>query len=991
MSTKKKIAGMITLSVIVIVAALLASTAGWAATIVKAQDDTPGQPTGLAATSVAYDAVTIAWDDPADDSITGYKILRRNRDTDAPGVFQSIDDDTGTTDTSYTDTTVEPDTRYVYRVQALNGSSESPTSSYVNVETPWATPERPTDLSATNVSHDAVDLNWDNPNDVSINGYQILRRSRDGDEYGDGQGVPAFVPVTDDTGTAATAYRDTTVEPRTRYVYRVVAINEHGSSPRSTYLNVETEEEPSDNQQQEEQNDPPDDQAPAKPTGLTLSQTTFDSATFSWDNSGDDSITHHKVQRKKSADTTWSTINPNHNGNAYADTNLDSGVTYQYRVIAVNAQGDSDPSDSIDATTLQRPVGSAITLVSILPPTPEPEAVIAMSQVSDPEPPEFDKWYAALTVGSNGDDAGYRNGQYGSLTPNSFELDGQTYNISAIWYSGTGNTRTLTMDVDRRLPNNLVLVVHNRVHPVSGSRWSSGRHRWSNAQPASYRDGWTLETFLTTMFPQSATAQLTVGYAANPSANTEYWGYNASTGNRMGSISPQRLTFNGATQSEIQMLRAVQGPSNTSLELRSAGPIIPIDTPLYVTINGTTFSTADALHGSTHSWRWDNVSNPFPRTDGAATTIRFSVNPPVERTPDPARPQVSVYYQPGDSEILVNWTHPTSPPGDIQNWTVELVDSSSDFAVESTEYLNRNANSLTMPTLTYHGIHRIWVKPRINGNDERYGGFAAVYLNANPVVAQQYLSPPVMRTPQRQSWSRDTTDNICKQSIQVRAHNPDGHHLYIQWQDSDGDVTTHDLGIGTDTTLNMKHGYHYVRAKLVDEDADPDRHSGWGQVKQILIEASPSTSCGSVPSTVTNFEHWEHLKPLRYDAQNNPYREPSDSWTVSWDTPSNHGEHPITHYSIGDTIGNDCSGPRWPHQRMSVHTLEAVTKARADAGIKETSRRYEFVYKNYKTNPNYNPDADDNDEDDDDNEFIDFSLSATNAKGESACTASNER
>ena len=35
-------------------------------------------PTGLSAAAVSHDTVTLTWDDPQDDAITGYVILRRD-------------------------------------------------------------------------------------------------------------------------------------------------------------------------------------------------------------------------------------------------------------------------------------------------------------------------------------------------------------------------------------------------------------------------------------------------------------------------------------------------------------------------------------------------------------------------------------------------------------------------------------------------------------------------------------------------------------------------------------------------------------------------------------------------------------------------------------------------------------------------------------------------------------------------------------------------
>ena len=216
------------------VAAVLAQTTGGGAWALPSEP--PERPTGLEATSVAHDAVSIAWDDPGDSSISGYEILRRNRDTDALGVFTAIEENTGTADTAYIDASVTASTRYVYRVKAVNSAGESPQSSYVNVDTPAGPPPpaRPAGLEATSVAHDAVSIAWDDPGDSSISGYEILRRNRDTDALG------VFTAIEENTGTADTAYIDASVTASTRYVYRVKAVNSAGESPRSSYVNVDT-------------------------------------------------------------------------------------------------------------------------------------------------------------------------------------------------------------------------------------------------------------------------------------------------------------------------------------------------------------------------------------------------------------------------------------------------------------------------------------------------------------------------------------------------------------------------------------------------------------------------------------------------------------------------------------------------------------------------------------------------------------------------------
>ena len=79
----------------------------------------PDKPTGLSATA-SHDAITLTWDDPGDDSITGYVILRRLRYDDPSGHFDELVADTGTAAITYTDDTVKANTHYTYRIKAIN-------------------------------------------------------------------------------------------------------------------------------------------------------------------------------------------------------------------------------------------------------------------------------------------------------------------------------------------------------------------------------------------------------------------------------------------------------------------------------------------------------------------------------------------------------------------------------------------------------------------------------------------------------------------------------------------------------------------------------------------------------------------------------------------------------------------------------------------------------------------------------------------------------
>ena len=134
--------------------------------------------------------------------------------------------------------------RMAARHRRYHGANVPLPSSTNEAQAQSSTPAKPTGLTAQPVSHNSVTLAWDDPEDSSITGYQVLRRPLDLDEYGDGLGSAEFVAVVDDTGTSATTYTDTSVAARTRYVYRVKARNAQGLGGASNDADAETAEDP---------------------------------------------------------------------------------------------------------------------------------------------------------------------------------------------------------------------------------------------------------------------------------------------------------------------------------------------------------------------------------------------------------------------------------------------------------------------------------------------------------------------------------------------------------------------------------------------------------------------------------------------------------------------------------------------------------------------------------------------------------------------------
>ena len=222
----------------VVAAVALAATAAVPAAASDGTDPPPpAVPTGLAA-QTSHDAVTLSWDDPGDDTISGYVILRRDKAIHPQGTFETVATNTATADTAYVDLNVRAGRRYVYRIQAINPAGTSDRSRWARAYTPGPRPSpqrpaRPTGLSSQ-ASHDTVTLSWDDPGDPAVSGYVILRRDKDIHNRG------TFHTINPDTGDADTTYTDATAEPERRYIYRIKAINTAGYSKTSTYHRTDT-------------------------------------------------------------------------------------------------------------------------------------------------------------------------------------------------------------------------------------------------------------------------------------------------------------------------------------------------------------------------------------------------------------------------------------------------------------------------------------------------------------------------------------------------------------------------------------------------------------------------------------------------------------------------------------------------------------------------------------------------------------------------------
>ena len=226
------------------------SSGPWTAEVTqRVKNNPPEAPTGLNASEVSDSSVTLSWTAPTSAGITGYRVLR-GADADSLTV---IVDDTGAIDTEHLDTGVEAETSYVYAVIALSPDGSSPRSATVSATTPappdqGATQQRsetnpgaPAGLLARATSNQ-VTLEWDDPGDDSITGYQVWRGPK-------ASGLKVLVA---DTGSGDNRYLDDTVTAETTYHYAINAINASGTGQQSDTVSATTQAPPQLQQRDEQ-------------------------------------------------------------------------------------------------------------------------------------------------------------------------------------------------------------------------------------------------------------------------------------------------------------------------------------------------------------------------------------------------------------------------------------------------------------------------------------------------------------------------------------------------------------------------------------------------------------------------------------------------------------------------------------------------------------------------------------------------------------------
>ncbi len=324
----------------------------WRETTAQVQQPLPAAPNLTGTPLTPEGQVMLVWQDPSDDSITGYQILR-GPDADSLAV---IEEDTGSSATIYTDTSPAAGQTHTYAVKARNAAGLSPLSNTVTATMP---PAAPTGLTAL-PTHDSLMLSWHTPDHDGITGYQVLR----------GPDADSLEVVATDTGSLAPWYVDTDVSEDTSYAYAVKALGAGGESAPSGVVEVSTlqaatitfvgpsvEEDPPIAQQQQEGDPPP------SPYHLRLFAS-HDRVTLRWGSYGCcGNVTGFRILRGPSEDTLEVLVADTGSATPwYVDSAVEAGTGYVYAIKSLNGNGESPESTSRSVTTSSAP--GANTLLS---------------------------------------------------------------------------------------------------------------------------------------------------------------------------------------------------------------------------------------------------------------------------------------------------------------------------------------------------------------------------------------------------------------------------------------------------------------------------------------------------------------------------------------------------------------------------------------------------------------------------------------------------
>ena len=269
----------------------------------------PAAPVVTAGNSAVSGKPMLTWN--AVDGATSYKVYRAAKEDGTYGLLGS------TSATSYTNTGAKEGVTYYYKVTAVNENGESESSNIVSRQVKSVTPKP--SAPVVKIGHSAASgkpqLMW---NAVSgATSYKVYRAAAESGSYS----LLGTVTVTNYTNTGAKA--------GVTYYYKVTAVNDSGESAFSNIVSGQAKSVT------------PKPSAPVVKIGNSA---TSGRPMLTWN--AVSGATSYKVYRATSQNGTYSLLGTV-TATSYTNTGAKAGVTYYYKVKAVNSAGESAYSNIV--------------------------------------------------------------------------------------------------------------------------------------------------------------------------------------------------------------------------------------------------------------------------------------------------------------------------------------------------------------------------------------------------------------------------------------------------------------------------------------------------------------------------------------------------------------------------------------------------------------------------------------------------------------------
>ena len=299
---------------------------------------TPQGVSGLKIESGKIRRAPLKWDVNVNDVVEGYRIYRAEEEK---GEYKKIAQTSGRHSVSYSDTGLEDNKTYWYRVTACNKNNIETDMSEPVSATTRPKPPVPAGLAAKSGEARKVSLKWEtikSPED-EIRGYKIYRAIEEKAEYNK---IAEIDSEKDNFSDNSSPLKDNSV-----YYYRISSFNSAGAESRQTESVSATTKA-----------------LPQIPGGLKAVSGDVKKVSLSWDKNTEPDIKEYVIYRKRADEKDFDRIKSTKEI-SYTDSRLRDGAEYIYVIQAVDNDNLFSPMSSpVSAKTKplpQRPAGLKIT------------------------------------------------------------------------------------------------------------------------------------------------------------------------------------------------------------------------------------------------------------------------------------------------------------------------------------------------------------------------------------------------------------------------------------------------------------------------------------------------------------------------------------------------------------------------------------------------------------------------------------------------------